>query len=110
VGKESGEEMKEISYAVIVEEYGDFVAIFPTVARAECSSLLTEGRRIVEVTGILHEPKKLKLMAPCLYRSGAVVCVSGVLFGSEREARGEYLSFVSWPAIPDASGMYEVPT
>jgi hypothetical protein len=55
------------------------------------------------------EPKKPKLLAPALLSDIGHVEMSCYLYASEQEARdtlGD--SFISWPAIPNKDGMYEV--
>jgi hypothetical protein len=58
---------------------------------------------------IREEPKPPKLLAPALLSDIGHVEMSCYLYASEQEARdtlGD--SFISWPAIPNKDGMYEV--
>ena len=56
------------------------------------------------------EPKKPRLMAPCLhYTITKLVVTSSRLYESEEEAKRHYENyFISWPAVVNADGMFEV--
>jgi hypothetical protein len=63
------------------------------------------------------EPKPPKLMAPALCRrlGSKRLFVTEELYASKEEARERAmewadLSFISWPAVPNKDGMYEVPS
>ena len=57
------------------------------------------------------EPKKPRMLAPCFYKSTmAGVKLSYCLYESEEQARTNCLNFISWPAVANAEGFYEVPT
>ena len=73
--------------------------------KKECSFDMKISWRIWE------EPKPKKLMAPAFGMDPSIDMVSVVgLFTSENHAKSVLEDdFISWPAIPNADGHYEVP-
>ena len=58
---------------------------------------------------IWEEEKQKKLLAPVLLRSDKSIRLSYYLFSSIEEAKEYYKGhFISWPAIPNKDGYYEV--
>jgi hypothetical protein len=56
-----------------------------------------------------QEPKTPKLMAPAILKTCEEFSVSLNLYSSEKEAREYYHdALVSWPAVPNKDGFYEV--
>jgi hypothetical protein len=100
--------MKEIVRYAICTEFGDILRICPTeeVARKEID--YRHRLMIVKMVGQMPEPKKPKLMAPCLFMDGNLIRVSSFLFENETEVKKVYVDFISWPAVPNADGMFEV--
>ena len=103
-------EMKEIVKYAVVTPKGDCVAIFDGEDEVRASGYYLDTVTIVKLTGQMPEPpKKPRLMAPALLSDIGHVEMSCYLYASEQEARdtlGD--SFISWPAIPNKDGMYEV--
>jgi hypothetical protein len=67
------------------------------------------GGTVVKLMGQMPEPKKPKMMAPALAYFCGQHQVSSNLYSSEMQARNELRElFVSWPAVPNKDGFYEV--
>jgi hypothetical protein len=103
--------MKEIvRWAIVDDDNGTVYTSFSHEKEAVASIYTSTGRSIVKLTGQMPEPKKPRLLAPCLYNSGKGIWVSASLYESEQEAKAIWKDqFVSWPAVANKDGFYEVP-
>jgi len=87
---------------------------WPSLDDAEKNFDLSGGRKYLGARPICieidePEPKKPKLLAPCFYMSTmSGVKLSYCLYESEAQARTNCLNFISWPAVANAEGFYEV--
>jgi hypothetical protein len=59
---------------------------------------------------IVPEPKKPKLLAPCLCKSVGNIWISNKIYESKEAAINDIGTtyFISWPAVPNAEGFYTV--
>ena len=100
--------MEIVRYA-IVGETGIVLACTACESAALTSMYFAQGCTIVKMVGEIPKPKKPKLMAPCLHMCGDRIGISGGLLESEQEAKAIWKDqFVSWPAVANAEGFYEV--
>ena len=58
---------------------------------------------------VYEEPKKPRLLAPAIYKAVGRILISCKIFESEEAAREDLgSSFISWPAVANKDGYFEV--
>ncbi len=99
-----------VRYGILDNETGYMKGLFMSENEAITNLNYLKSCTIVKLVGQMPEPKKPRLMAPAMMLVCRQVSVSSTLFSSEKEARDTLRDiFLSWPAIPNKDGMYEVP-
>jgi len=67
------------------------------------------SEHLLDLISEWEEPKKPKLMAHAIRKQCGMYSLSTNMYDSEKAARDILLgTFHSWPAVPNADGMYEV--